>query len=178
MQYEFRGKTLQHAVRNAIRPQTLHHKGDAGESATCQQLFRWKTELSVEATGLESDVDRIEDAIKDLERSRSEDLTDAAISGAIVAAGALASVLRGVRTLSRTLRRRRAGLEYALALVPGIGMGLETARHALSAINSTREIRQLTRELEDVQRRYNALNVQLSELNREYQYNNCEVVLG
>jgi hypothetical protein len=178
MRYEFRGRTLQQAVRNSLHENTgvaLRRKDDAGERNSCRQLARWLDQLESEAGDLENEIRDVERHLDGLRQSRMDNALAGAIGAASAAAGPLASALRGARIVRRLLSGGGTNLADVVSAVPVIGGAILAARSALAVARDTREIREAMNALDRLERIANAMEGTARELNNEWRQNRCDI---
>lgn len=178
MQYEFRGRTLEQAVRRSLSGNAnkkLRTKDDAGEQYTCQQLARWIDQLASEAGDLENEINDLQRYLDTLENSYSDNLTNAAIGAATAAAGALGSAARAASTVRRLLRGGGLRLGDVVSAIPYVRGAIVTARSALAAARDFREIREVLDQLDQLESLYDAIEGTANELDSEWDQNRCEL---
>ncbi len=178
MQYEFRGKTLQQAVRNSLYENakvSLRRKDDAGERNTCRQLDKWIDDLKDDIDSVEKDIENIDKDLGRLKRSRNISAIAAAASAASAAAGPLASALRGAITVRKLLRGGGANLADVVSVIPVIGSAITAASGALAVAYYNRDIREAMRELDRISGILDATQGTLRELQNEWRQNRCDL---
>lgn len=142
----YTGTDLFDVMRRAMRGSAVRDPSDAIERKDECDIVRNRLGR------LEREIERLEDRAKDasreverMRRDRRASLTEAAIAGLSTVGGALTVVLRSARAARAAARSRKLS-DLGVALLT-IAPPLAAAHGVLGAINDTREIRDLMREL-------------------------------